>query len=89
MPQCMRCNQLVPPQFIVPIVTAQDPEAIQCLFCDKSIKEITIQKDGRREVYTKEQCVKDYATFLKMLKDKQGVAEALVKGKISLPGEPE
>lgn len=85
MPKCVKCSDVLPPQLMVP-VTAKDPDVQQCIFCEKGIKEVVVEnKDSEMvEKYTKEQAKKDYVKFLKMLKEKKGVAEILAKGKSSI-----
>lgn len=85
MPKCVRCSDVLPPQLMVPVVTAKDPDVQQCLFCERGIKEVVVEgEDNRVEKYTKEQAKKDYVKFLKMLKEKKGVAEVLAKGESSI-----
>lgn len=86
MPKCVICFDVLPPQLMVPVVTANDPDVQQCVFCEKGIKEVVVENEKSEmvEKYTKEQAKKDYVKFLKMLKEKKGVAEILAKGKSSI-----
>ena len=84
MPKCVRCSDVLPPQLMVPVVTAKDPDVQQCVFCEKGIKEVTVESKEKVEKYTKEQAKKDYVRFLKMLKEKKGVAKILAKGESSI-----
>ena len=82
MPKCVRCTDILPPQLMVPVVTAQDPDVTQCIFCEQGIKEVTIEKEGQQvEKYSKEQAKKDYVLFLNQLKEKTEIAKLLTKGK--------
>ena len=82
MPKCVRCADILPPQLMVPVVTAPKPEeTLQCIFCERGIKEVTLENGDRVEKYSKEQAKKDYVLLLKQLKEKESVAKILVKGK--------
>ena len=81
MPKCVRCSDVLPPQLMVPVRTDPTGQATQCIFCEREIKEVTLEKEGKVEKYSKEQAKKDYVMFLKQLKEKSEVAKILTKGK--------
>lgn len=82
MPKCVRCSDVLPPQLMVPVVTAVEDDVTQCIFCERGIKEVTIDKEGGKvEKYTKEQAKKDYVMFLNQLKEKSDVAKILTGAK--------
>ena len=80
MPKCQKCYEVFPPQFCVPIETAQNPEIQQCVFCDREVNEIQLK--GGTGKYTKKQCVKEYKVFLRQLKEKSNIAKLLTKGEV-------
>lgn len=81
MPKCVRCSDILPPQLMVPVVTAVEDDVTQCIFCERGIKEVTMESGpGKVEKYTKEQAKKDYVMFLNQLKEKSDVAKILTKG---------
>jgi hypothetical protein len=66
---------------MVPVVTAKDPDVTQCIFCERGINEVTLDKEnGSVEKYSKKQAKKDYVKFLNALKEKSEVAKILTKG---------
>jgi len=83
MPKCVRCFDVFPPVLMVPVTTAVE-DVSQCIFCEREIKEVTMDKeDGTSEKYTKEQAKRDYVKFLNELKDKQKIADILAKKGVS------
>ena len=77
MPKCVRCYDILPPQLMVPVITDPTGEATQCIFCERGIKEVTLEREGKTEKYTKEQAKKDYIKFLNELKSKSEIAKIL------------
>ncbi len=78
MPQCKKCEKYLPPQFLVQMLTMpDDQEALQCIYCDQNINEITIKKDTGIVKYTKKQCIKDYEIFIKKLKENKKISDIL------------
>ena len=86
MPKCVRCEDFFPPQFCKQMTThPNDPNAVQCVFCEKNMDHIEL-KDGSK--YTKQKCIEEYKLLTKMLAEKKGIAEKLIKGKIDLGPKP-
>jgi wyosine [tRNA(Phe)-imidazoG37] synthetase (radical SAM superfamily) len=90
MPKCQKCLEMLPPNFCSPI-DAQDPEIVECVFCKRDVKALTVTKDDKVEIYTKEECKQDYVRFLNYMKEKAeklDAARELASGNIILPGDP-
>ncbi len=81
MPKCVICYDMLPPELMVPVVTAVDDDVTQCIFCERGIKEVTLEKDNRVEKYTKDQAKRDYIKLLNEISSKQKIAEILAKKK--------
>jgi hypothetical protein len=83
MPKCIRCGDMLPPQFMVDLEleVALDPIPQQCVFCKEEIKEINLETaGGSKEKYTKEEAKKEYMIFLNMLKEKAESLHKVLKG---------
>ena len=81
MPKCVRCYDMLPPELMVPVATAVDDDVTQCVFCERGIKEVTLEKGDRVEKYTKDQAKRDYIKLLNELASKQKIADVLAKKK--------
>ena len=77
MPKCDMCWDMFPPDFFC----ERDDDGKECMFCRIGKDYITMDTGKGVRNYTKKECKKDYVEFLRMLKEKEGVIEALVKGK--------
>jgi len=76
MGQCKNCTAFFPPDFMA------DQE--KCLFCEGGIDSVNLRKDdGSTEKYYKRQCVEDYKLFMNKLRDKPGVADAIVRRRVN------
>jgi len=56
-------------------------EVEQCIFCllEKNSITMPLNEDGNMEIYTREQCKKDYREFLNKLKDNIKTSEDIKK----------
>lgn len=78
MPKCVTCGGFFPPN--LSILKNEDLNEHVCIFCERGIKEVTLNIKGYNEVYTKEDCEKDYRIMLNKLKDTESIAKILAKG---------
>jgi hypothetical protein len=73
MPKCVVCSNLLPPQYMIEMPNVETTEEIplKCIFCHTGKPEVTVVEDAthREEKYTKQQCIEDYKTMLKMMKE--------------------
>ncbi len=78
MPQCKKCDNYFPPQFLVQMINfPNEPEALQCLYCSENKSEIKIKQDGEFIPYSKKECIKDYDKLLKKLKENKNITQVL------------
>jgi len=86
MPQCVTCRNIFPPNY-VEVVPNSKPDFSneypkECIFCKNNIEKVERETaNGSNEwiMYTKEQCIGDYAEFLRRLKDSRNVKDILKK----------
>lgn len=76
MGQCVKCKCFLPPQ----LMTDVDDGKKLCLFCEVDKNEITY---GQGKVAVKEQIIKDYDMFLKIVKEKNNILKDAMKGDTS------
>lgn len=76
MPKCVKCDKMIPPQFLVQLPDHDEPDALQCIFCKLDKDSIKLRTGG---TYTKAECIKEYEIFLKKLAEKRNIARALQK----------
>jgi len=84
MPKCIRCGDMLPPQFMteLDVKVAVDEELKQCVFCKEGISEINmVTATGSKEKYTKNEAKKEYLIFLNMLKEKAETLHKVLEGK--------
>jgi wyosine [tRNA(Phe)-imidazoG37] synthetase (radical SAM superfamily) len=77
MPKCVTCGGFFPPN--LSILKNKDLNDHVCIFCERGLNEVTINIKGYNEVYTKEQCERDYKQMLRELKDRPNIAKVLAK----------
>jgi len=77
MGQCAKCREFLPPQLLTDVSESEK----LCLFCEVDKKEIVYGTD--RKVAKKEQVVKDYDVFLKIVKEKNQILKDAMKGDTS------
>jgi len=77
MGKCDKCWDILPPDFFC----ERDDDGMECVFCRVGKNYITLPAKVGGKKYTKEECKKDYIKFLNMLKEKEAVRDAFVKGK--------
>jgi hypothetical protein len=84
MPKCVKCNDFFPPNYTDVIENSKpDYEGKYpqiCIFCNLMVSEVdreTEHNSGKYVAYTKKECVKDYADFMKKLKDSKKVTDIL------------
>ena len=86
MPKCVKCNEMFPPNY-VDIIKDSTPQfdgnyPYECIFCKLMVSEVereTENNSGKYVAYTKKQCIKDYANFLKKLKHSKKVQDIINK----------
>jgi len=80
MPKCVKCGDILPPQFLTEIEGVV-VEASQCIFCKFDTKTINMPPDemGKQRTYTKEEAKKEYQVLLNKLKEKINSKEDLKK----------
>jgi hypothetical protein len=78
MPKCVKCFEYLPPTFCIEIPNTEenrDEAILECVFCNTGKTEVTLVENDsggkllREEKYTKTQCIEDYKTMLKMMKE--------------------
>jgi wyosine [tRNA(Phe)-imidazoG37] synthetase (radical SAM superfamily) len=75
MGQCKNCNEFFPPEFMM--------EQEKCMYCDSGVDIVNLKNEnGELEVYHKRQCIEDYKLFMKKLRSRPGVADALATRKV-------
>ena len=86
MPQCAMCKGIFPPNYVVVIPNSQpdlkNEYPKECVFCKHQIAKVereTAKDSGEWTMYTKEECIRDYAEFLRKLKDSKNVQDILDK----------
>ena len=85
MPKCMKCNGMFPPNYVENIddklVHMEDGEwPKECVFCKLDVNAVereTELNSGKFIRYTKEECLRDYSSFLMKMKDSKNVKEIL------------
>ncbi len=90
MPKCQKCFEMLPPNFCSPI-DPNDPDIVECVFCKRNVKALTVTKSDKITKYTKAECKQDYIKFLNYMKEKAEKLEGardLASGNIILPGDP-
>lgn len=91
MPNCERCNNMFPPNYLdvikdsAPMENKEYPK--ECIFCKLKVSEVereTENGSGKYVPYTKQQCLDDYKTFLNKLKDSKNVKDIINKGHLGI-----
>jgi len=73
---CKKCYDRFPPDFMSEL----EGDDLECIFCKLDKKELTITtEEGFTKKYTKEECKKEYETFLNMIKMSPTITEQLKK----------
>ncbi len=80
MPQCIKCKCCLPPHFVD---YTEDGKERECIFCQRGTNEIRYG-DNKEKVATKQEIIKEYDVFLKMVKEKN---EILLKKKGNIPSK--
>jgi len=73
MPKCSKCYSILPPQFFDEMPNGDK----LCKFCIDNIKQIEY---GNNKIATKEEIIKEYEIFLKMILEKNEIIKNAVKG---------
>jgi hypothetical protein len=76
MGKCVKCAALLPPNFFEEV----GPKI--CTFCLRDVKEIKYGEHGEKTA-TKEEIIKEYDIFLKIVKEKQEILKDATKGDMS------
>lgn len=76
MGQCVKCRSMLPPQ----LLTDVSPTEKICLFCEVDKNEITY---GQGKTAKKEEVIKEYDIFLKMVKEKNQILKDAMRGDTS------
>ncbi len=74
MGKCLKCYELLPPQFL------NDNKV--CLYCELDKKVIVYGEAPDIKTKKKEDVVKEYKIFLRMVKDKNDILKKAVKGDV-------
>jgi len=91
MPNCERCNNMFPPNYLdvikdsEPMDNKEYPK--ECIFCKLNVSEVereTENGSGKFVPYSKQQCLDDYKVFLKKLKDSKNVKDILNRSDLGI-----
>jgi len=74
---CVKCKCFLPPQLMTDVEDGQK----LCLFCEVDKKEIVYGPE--RKVAKKEEIIKEYDIFLKIVKEKNQILKDAMKGDTS------
>lgn len=77
MGQCVKCREFLPPQLLTDVSSNEK----LCLFCEVDKKEIVYGPE--RKVAKKEEIIKEYDIFLKIVKEKNNILKDAMKGDTS------
>jgi len=78
---CVKCKKFLPPGFLV----EKENGDLLCLFCERGITEIKYGKHNEKTV-SKDKIIKEYKTFLKMVRADSEVLKKVAKGEKNAPG---
>lgn len=76
MPKCLKCSALLPPQLL-------NESSKICLFCELDRKVIVYGEPPDVKTKNKDEVIKEYDIFLKMVKEKNEILKNAMKGDTS------
>jgi len=77
MSKCLKCQKILPPDFL----TLVKEDGKICVWCEKEIDTLTYIKDGKEIKVTKENVVKEYQMFMKLLMENKKVRSIVLGSK--------
>jgi len=83
MPQCIECKKFLPPHFVE---RTEDDREHLCIFCKRGTKEIRFGENNEN-IATKEETVKEYDLYLKLVKEKNEVLKKTFRGDGEIPSK--
>jgi hypothetical protein len=81
MPKCIRCSCFLPPHFVE---RTDDNKENECIFCRRGTKEIRYGENNEK-VATKEETIKEYDLYLKLVKEQNEVLRKTFRGEGDIP----